>query len=43
MVKPQKPVFKVMENNSINPITNPKEAIDFYMPLPDDVYEKWRK
>ena len=34
--------FKKINNSSINPITEPKEAIDFFMPLPDDVYEKWR-
>jgi hypothetical protein len=34
--------FKKINNSSINPITDPKEAIDFFMPLPDDVYEKWR-
>ncbi|MEN6391425.1 MAG: hypothetical protein ABFD04_13505 [Syntrophomonas sp.] len=34
--------FKKINNSSINPITDPKEAIDFYMPLPDKVYEKWR-
>jgi len=26
----------------INPIDNPGEAIDFYMPLPDEVYKKWK-
>lgn len=34
--------FKRINNSSINPITDPKEAIDFFQPLPDDVYEKWR-
>lgn len=34
--------FKKMNNSSINPISEPKEAIDFFLPLPDDVYEKWR-
>ncbi|MDD3268157.1 MAG: hypothetical protein PHX14_02455 [Syntrophomonadaceae bacterium] len=31
------------DNSTINPITDPKEAIDFYMPLPDDVYKKWKQ
>ena len=33
-----------MTNNQsgINPIDNPKDAIDFYMPLPDEVYKKWK-
>ncbi|HWP98786.1 MAG TPA: hypothetical protein VN426_18240 [Syntrophomonadaceae bacterium] len=34
---------KTNDNSSINPIEDPKEAIDFYMPLPDDVYKKWKK
>lgn len=34
---------KKLNNSSINPITDPKEAIDFFLPLPDDVYEKWRR
>lgn len=29
-------------NPGINPIDDPAEAIDFYMPLPDDVYKKWK-
>ncbi|MEN6460886.1 MAG: hypothetical protein ABFC94_05895 [Syntrophomonas sp.] len=33
-----------MSNNSsgIHPINDPVDAIDFYMPLPDDVYKKWK-
>lgn len=30
-------------SNDISPIDNPTGAIDFYMPLPDDVYKKWNK
>lgn len=30
-------------DDEICPIDNPRGAIDFYMPLPDDVYEKWKK
>lgn len=37
----KKPTAK--EHSTINPIEDPKEAIDFYMPLPDEVYIKWRK
>jgi len=29
-------------NSGINPIDNPMDAIDFYMPLPDEVYKKWK-
>lgn len=42
----KKPVARSKTNNdnsSINPIESPAEAIDFYMPLPDDVYKKWKK
>lgn len=28
-------------NSSINPIDDPKEAIDFFLPLPNEVYKKW--
>jgi hypothetical protein len=31
------------DNRDISPIDNPTGAVDFYMPLPDDVYEKWKK
>ncbi len=31
------------DNSTINPMEDPKEAIDFYMPLPDDIYKKWKK
>ncbi len=34
---------KTNDRSSINPIDDPREAIDFYMPLPDDVYLKWKK
>ncbi len=30
-------------NEDICSIENPCGAIDFYMPLPDDVYKKWKK
>lgn len=40
---PKASLFTMINNSSINPITDPKEAIDFYMPLPDEVYHKWRK
>lgn len=29
--------------SEINPTENPIGAIDQYMPLPDDVYKKWKK
>jgi len=33
-----------MTNTSeINPTESPIGAIDQYMPLPDDVYKKWKK
>lgn len=31
------------DTSEIAPIENPKGAIDFYMPLPDDIYKKWKK
>jgi hypothetical protein len=31
------------DNSEINPIDKPSGAIDQYMPLPDDVYKKWKK
>lgn len=33
-----------MSNRSseIHPIDDPVDAIDYYMPLPDDVYKKWK-
>lgn len=35
---------KQIDNNTeINPMENPIGAIDQYMPLPDDVYKKWKK
>ena len=30
-------------NDEIRPMEDPSGAIDFYMPLPDDVYKKWKK
>ncbi len=30
-------------DDDIRPIEDPAGAIDFYMPLPDDVYKKWKK
>jgi len=32
-----------MINSEINQIENPIGAIDQYMPLPDDIYKKWKK
>jgi len=34
-----------MTNNKseINPAENPIGAIDQYMPLPDDIYKKWKR
>lgn len=29
--------------SEINPADNPVGAIDQYMPLPDDVFNKWKK
>ncbi|MEN6328315.1 MAG: hypothetical protein ABFD18_19170 [Syntrophomonas sp.] len=29
-------------SSGIHPIDDPVDAIDFYMPLPDDVYKKWK-
>ncbi|KUG03753.1 hypothetical protein ASZ90_018846 [hydrocarbon metagenome] len=31
------------DNSEINPTDNPIGAIDQYMPLPDDVFNKWKK
>ncbi|MDD2620815.1 MAG: hypothetical protein PHC92_09135 [Syntrophomonadaceae bacterium] len=31
----------VDDNKTINPIDDPQDGIDFFMPLPDDVYKKW--
>ena len=31
------------DNRTINPIDDPQEGIDYYMPLPDDVYKKWKQ
>ena len=31
------------DKSEINPAENPIGAIDQYMPLPDDVYKKWKK
>jgi hypothetical protein len=31
------------DKSEINPAENPKGAIDQYMPLPDDVFRKWKK
>lgn len=33
----------IPDNDGIAPIEHPSGAIDFYMPLPDEVYEKWKK
>ncbi|NLO22242.1 MAG: hypothetical protein GX119_09650 [Syntrophomonadaceae bacterium] len=32
-----------MANNDICSIENPCGAIDFYMPLPDEVYQEWKR
>ncbi len=32
-----------MLDDDIRPIENPGGAIDFYMPLPDEVSKKWKK
>ncbi len=29
-------------DDEIRPIDNPSGAIDFYMPLPDQVYKRWK-
>jgi len=31
------------DNSEINRAENPIGAIDQYMPLPDEVFEKWKK
>ena len=30
------------DNDEIRTMDNPAGAIDFYMPLPDEVYKKWK-
>lgn len=30
------------KNDGICPMDDPGGAIDFYMPLPDEVYNKWK-
>lgn len=32
-----------MANDEICSIENPCGAIDFYMPLPDEVYKEWKR
>ncbi|MDD3364172.1 MAG: hypothetical protein PHZ03_04270 [Syntrophomonas sp.] len=31
------------DTSEINPTENPIGAIDQYMPLPDDIFKKWKK
>ena len=31
-----------MTKSEINPTENPVGAIDQYMPLPDEIYKKWK-
>lgn len=31
------------KKSDINPADDPAGAIDYYMPLPDDVYKKWKQ
>jgi hypothetical protein len=35
--------YQTNVNSEINPAENPIGAIDQYMPLPDDVFNKWKK
>lgn len=43
MVRAKRSEKKASDNSDINPIDDPKGAIDFYMPLPDEIYRKWKK
>jgi hypothetical protein len=43
MKKQKKPGNIPITNDDIAPMDNPSGAIDFYMPLPDEVYKKWKK
>jgi len=42
MKNAKKSAASMTNKSDINPADNPNGAIDFYMPLPDDIYKKWK-